>query len=176
MRFGFLLIALLLYVDTAAAAEVVFVPSDARATHTVLSMTRLNNGLVRVLNRRDGLSGTTFTRREVNCRLNQVRNLGSAETMAELARARPDQRFAPLVSGSIADVISRHACARAGPTRASNAAQSAAASSGLTRAALPQPRRVTSSSNCACGSGRVCVGPRGGRYCISRSGSRRYGV
>lgn len=29
--------------------------------------------------------------------------------------------------------------------------------------------------NCACGSGNVCVGKRGGRYCITPNGGRRYG-
>lgn len=28
---------------------------------------------------------------------------------------------------------------------------------------------------CPCGSGRVCVGPRGGRYCITSGGNKRYG-
>ncbi|MFA7243573.1 MAG: hypothetical protein WC091_25990 [Sulfuricellaceae bacterium] len=31
-------------------------------------------------------------------------------------------------------------------------------------------------SSCACGSGRVCVGSRGGRYCITSGGKKRYGV
>lgn len=30
--------------------------------------------------------------------------------------------------------------------------------------------------SCPCSSGRVCIGPRGGRYCITRGGNRRYGV
>ncbi len=31
-------------------------------------------------------------------------------------------------------------------------------------------------SRCGCGSGTVCRGPRGGRYCITRGGKKRYGV
>ena len=31
-------------------------------------------------------------------------------------------------------------------------------------------------SSCPCGTGRVCVGKRGGRYCISPKGAKRYGV
>ncbi len=30
--------------------------------------------------------------------------------------------------------------------------------------------------NCPCSSRRVCVGPRGGRYCITSGGNKRYGV
>ena len=32
------------------------------------------------------------------------------------------------------------------------------------------------SSDCPCGSANVCVGPRGGRYCLTSSGNKRYGV
>jgi hypothetical protein len=31
-------------------------------------------------------------------------------------------------------------------------------------------------AGCPCGSGKVCVGPRGGRYCITSGGNKRYGV
>ena len=29
---------------------------------------------------------------------------------------------------------------------------------------------------CSCGGGKVCIGPRGGRYCITSGGNKRYGV
>ena len=31
-------------------------------------------------------------------------------------------------------------------------------------------------SSCPCSSGTVCIGPRGGLYCITSSGNKRYGV
>ena len=34
----------------------------------------------------------------------------------------------------------------------------------------------TTSGECPCNGGKVCVGPRGGRYCITSSGNKRYGV
>lgn len=37
-----------------------------------------------------------------------------------------------------------------------------------------QPRHY--SSSCSCSSGNVCIGPRGGRYCITSGGNKRYGV
>ncbi|MEX2990154.1 SH3 domain-containing protein [Serratia fonticola] len=37
-----------------------------------------------------------------------------------------------------------------------------------------QPRNY--SSSCSCSSGNVCIGPRGGRYCITSGGNKRYGV
>ena len=37
-------------------------------------------------------------------------------------------------------------------------------------------RGEASDGNCPCNGGKVCVGPRGGRYCITSSGRKRYGV
>lgn len=46
--------------------------------------------------------------------------------------------------------------------------------------ARPKPRKRTPESgysgNCGCGGGNVCIGPRGGRYCITSGGRKRYGV
>jgi hypothetical protein len=33
-----------------------------------------------------------------------------------------------------------------------------------------------SGSSCPCSGGHVCIGPRGGRYCITSGGNKRYGV
>lgn len=41
----------------------------------------------------------------------------------------------------------------------------------------PIPRQTPSyGSSCPCSSGTVCIGPRGGRYCITSGGNKRYGV
>lgn len=37
-------------------------------------------------------------------------------------------------------------------------------------------RSISSSGSCPCSSGRICIGPRGGRYCITSGGNKRYGV
>lgn len=37
-------------------------------------------------------------------------------------------------------------------------------------------QRGTTDGECPCNGGKVCVGPRGGRYCITSSGNKRYGV
>lgn len=45
-----------------------------------------------------------------------------------------------------------------------------------------QPRRTPTRRNnfyqgdCPCSGSRVCIGPRGGRYCITSGGNKRYGV
>lgn len=46
-------------------------------------------------------------------------------------------------------------------------------------ASPPKQYRQTSpsyGSSCSCSSGNVCIGPRGGRYCITSGGNKRYGV
>lgn len=44
-------------------------------------------------------------------------------------------------------------------------------------ASQPIPRQAPSyGSSCPCSSGAVCIGPRGGRYCITSGGNKRYGV
>jgi len=44
------------------------------------------------------------------------------------------------------------------------------------RARFFAPSRGTTSGECPCNGSNVCVGPRGGRYCITSSGNKRYGV
>ena len=39
-----------------------------------------------------------------------------------------------------------------------------------------QGRGTTDDGNCPCNGGKVCTGKRGGRYCITSSGRKRYGV
>lgn len=45
-----------------------------------------------------------------------------------------------------------------------------------TRGYTPMNFRGATSGECPCNGGKVCVGPRGGRYCITSSGNKRYGV
>jgi hypothetical protein len=50
---------------------------------------------------------------------------------------------------------------------------------GTTRPYTPSTQRSTPSSyssSCPCSSGSVCIGPRGGRYCITSGGNKRYGI
>ncbi|QSQ57191.1 SH3 domain-containing protein [Xanthomonas translucens] len=43
--------------------------------------------------------------------------------------------------------------------------------------APPKPSRSNySDGTCPCSGNRVCIGPRGGRYCITSGGNKRYGV
>jgi hypothetical protein len=47
------------------------------------------------------------------------------------------------------------------------------------RSASPPARRIRSDyidNDCPCSGNHVCIGPRGGRYCITSGGNKRYGV
>jgi hypothetical protein len=51
-----------------------------------------------------------------------------------------------------------------------------AASKAVSGSGIGGGRGVSSDGRCPCNGGKVCVGPRGGRYCITSSGKKRYGV
>ena len=40
--------------------------------------------------------------------------------------------------------------------------------------ALNEPTDAKADTGCPCSSSKVCTGPRGGRYCITSSGNKRY--
>ena len=74
-----------------------------------------------------------------------------------------------------------------GPSRAAPGGSSSTTAQGQrsTRSALisrpilrygPPSRGSLSPGSCPCGSGNVCIGPRGGRYCITSGGNKRYGL
>jgi len=44
------------------------------------------------------------------------------------------------------------------------------------REKLRPARSDYSDGSCPCSGSRVCIGPRGGRYCITSGGNKRYGV
>lgn len=62
-----------------------------------------------------------------------------------------------------------------GPAKSSTSKRSTKKKSSARRAS--QRRNSSySSSNCPCRGSNVCIGPRGGRYCITSGGNKRYGV
>jgi hypothetical protein len=62
---------------------------------------------------------------------------------------------------------------RASAPRSSDTGDTLATAAKMTQKAIRASRRA--SGPCPCGSGRVCVGPRGGRYCLTSAGNKRYG-
>jgi hypothetical protein len=71
------------------------------------------------------------------------------------------------------------ACPATQPKVASKDSSNSATATALPASkALPKQSRVTQTqvSGCTCGSGQVCIGKRGGRFCITSGGKKRYGV
>ncbi|WP_425566759.1 hypothetical protein [Sphingomonas swuensis] len=48
--------------------------------------------------------------------------------------------------------------------------------SSSTRSRPRSHKRFYEDAGCPCSGDRVCIGPRGGRYCITSGGNKRYGV
>lgn len=82
-------------------------------------------------------------------------------------------RFRPGVPGSdySGTGYSAQPRSRSAGTASRSVPRSAA---GRPRSNRPASRAFTGA--CPCGSGRICIGPRGGRYCITSGGNRRYGL
>lgn len=76
------------------------------------------------------------------------------------------------------------AAAAAGPRLAGAQALTTVAAASRTRRSHRSPSRHARGSRrsgfsggaCPCSGGNVCIGPRGGRYCITSGGNKRYGV
>lgn len=77
-------------------------------------------------------------------------------------------------------VSSNYLCESAGCYVKKTTPTSSSVSQKLRSEYQPSPTRRQSgtqySSSCPCSSGMVCTGPRGGRYCITSGGNKRYGV
>jgi hypothetical protein len=111
MRVGLAIVCLLLAQVGTAAAQSISVPSDARARYEAVSVIKRRDGLVEIITRRDGPSGISFARREVDCRRQLFRYIGEGDTLEEAKRPAPNPgRMAVLVEGSISYYVVRFAC------------------------------------------------------------------
>ena len=97
-----------------AAVIAIKVVSDPSATYHLLRSSRLATGNLQVITRRQGRSGISFARREVNCSAMTFRYLGEGDTLAQaLSNSRNQGRMTEAMSTSISGEVSRFACKRA---------------------------------------------------------------
>lgn len=88
------------------------VASDARARYHLLDVQAGVHGLIVATTRRDGPSGTTYARREIDCSQQTFRYVGEGDTLEEARNPSPNPgEMSTLVDGSIADVTVKFACA-----------------------------------------------------------------
>lgn len=86
------------------------------------------------------------------------------ERKGSWVRVSPEGSSARWVSSKL--LCGDAGCYRPRPSRANSQGTSS-----------PRPARSNySDGSCPCSGSRVCVGPRGGRYCITSGGNKRYGV
>lgn len=86
------------------------VPSDAGANYTMLD--RTIRGATRiVITQRDGRSGTSYAKREIDCNRGTFRYLAEGDTLQELIRSNTKPgAMAQLTTGSISYWVVQAAC------------------------------------------------------------------
>lgn len=94
-----------------SAERPLIVPTDAKAKYAVLEIGGKFPDRT-IVTKRVGSSGTSYSKRLYNCSDNTVKYLGTGDTLAEVARSKPDPKMAPVVSQSIAEYVGREACKR----------------------------------------------------------------
>ncbi|MDU5454474.1 MAG: hypothetical protein E6095_13215 [Pseudescherichia vulneris] len=92
-----------------AGAYQIQVPTDSKATYTVLDK-KSQGSLRTITTKREGSSGVTFSQRIYNCEANEVKYLGSGDSLEEMNNSNPDPNMSPIVSESIAYYLGREAC------------------------------------------------------------------
>jgi hypothetical protein len=103
----------ILYVQ-AHAATVTFpapvaVPSDPNAIYTIISAKKEGNGRAKIVTRREGASGVSFSERLVDCKNSMFKYTAEGDSLN--AMKKKQEEMGPLVQGSISYYISAYACA-----------------------------------------------------------------
>jgi hypothetical protein len=102
---------------TTSIAPVSFnVTADPGVEYVVFDVQKRPDGLIEVLSRRRGSSGTSYARRLVDCQNWKFMYLAEGDTVAELSVLHPDARMAELTAGSSSTAVSYNGCKLAGMT------------------------------------------------------------
>lgn len=109
MRYTLLATSLAITASASFADTPLHVPSDPKATYTILQ--RDVEGIERTITtKREGSSGTTYSKRLYNCVEHTVKYLGTGESLDQMNASAPDLKMVPVVTGSIADYVGEIAC------------------------------------------------------------------
>jgi hypothetical protein len=88
-------------------------PSDPGASYRILKIDKMANGNLEVVSRRDGPSGTSFARREINCAGYSYRYLGEGDTREEAeADGANIGEMSALTGTSASSDVANAACTR----------------------------------------------------------------
>ena len=98
---------------TAEEGERIAVPSDPRASYQLLDVSKMPNGNVEALTKRNGPSGTSFARREISCNTMQFRYLGEGDSKEEALVERPNVgKLSDILPPSISATITLYVCSK----------------------------------------------------------------
>lgn len=86
------------------------VSSDLRAVYEVVEISGKAAGRVKILSKRTGPSGTSYSRRECDCVGNAFRYLGDGATMAAMRASPPEKTMTRLTAGSVSSYVCQFAC------------------------------------------------------------------
>lgn len=93
--------------------EAIPVGSDPHAQYTLISWEKMPNGNRQAVTQRDGPSGTSFARREIDCQGMNFRYLGEGNTKEEALQDSANiGEMAELSSGSISTEVSTFVCSK----------------------------------------------------------------
>jgi hypothetical protein len=86
-------------------------PSDPGVSYRILSIKGMKNGNLEVASRRDGSSGTSFARREIDCGAYIYRYLGEGDSRAEAAADKVNlAKMTALTGNSASSDVANAAC------------------------------------------------------------------
>ena len=109
MKFQLAIVAVFISTMAFSAEVPLSVPSDAKAKFFILE--KGSEGALRtIVTRREGSSGTTYSKRIYNCYAQAVKYLGTGSTLEEMNKSKPDPTMSPIVAGSIAYYVGVEAC------------------------------------------------------------------
>jgi hypothetical protein len=104
------LIGFVASIGQVSAKEVLIsVPTDASAKYYILEKSEAN-GRVTVVTKRVGSSGTSYSKRLIDCNGKAFMYLGDGSTLEEMKKSKPDTKMSALVPGSISGFVAGAAC------------------------------------------------------------------
>ena len=87
------------------------VPTDPSAEYEAISSSLLADSTVVIVTKRVGRSGTSYSKRKVDCVAGTAMYLGDGSSMEEMNSSTPDKRMSKPIPESITFYISSYACA-----------------------------------------------------------------
>jgi hypothetical protein len=104
------LISFVASIGQVSAKEVLIsVPTDASAQYYILEKSEAN-GRVTVVTKRIGSSGTSYSKRLVDCSNKTFMYIGEGGSLEEMKKSKPDTKMSALVPGSISSFVAGAAC------------------------------------------------------------------